>query len=347
MANYICTWIYLDSPEEQSEYPQVGKASHTEAFQLIYWRCVAVFFALSTEHNPQSRHLLFTNKRPEDFPRIDGFDLRAFLQEKKVDVVTLPLRWQTPPGYFGRWRNQFYIFDILEFFENHFDTTKTDDKLEPAFVVLDSDCLINRPLDALFESIHRHGLLALTMPYAPDADINGISRQGMRAVYAGLDGGQDPGFDPAYFGGEIFAATLPAVRKINALAPSVWHQMLERFRMGLPKFNEEAHLLSYCYYKTGGLGALEPFIKRMWTAPHYNNVQAPDQNLPIWHLPSEKTGGIALLFRQFVASGATFRGLTPEKLGQYVGVPKRTKWLNIKQYLRYSAVFKLLKRLPF
>jgi hypothetical protein len=116
-SDIISTWIYLDSPEERSEYPQVGSASHSAEFQKIYWRCIAVFFALSIEHNPGRRHLLFSNWRAESFPVIDGLDLRAFLQGKGVEVVTLPLTWQTPPGWFGRWRNQFYIFDILSFFE--------------------------------------------------------------------------------------------------------------------------------------------------------------------------------------------------------------------------------------
>ena len=49
----ISTWIYLDSPEESSEYPQVGKGSHLPEFQQVYWRCVAVFFDII--FNPPTR----------------------------------------------------------------------------------------------------------------------------------------------------------------------------------------------------------------------------------------------------------------------------------------------------
>ncbi len=339
--NCIATWIYLDSPDESSEYPQVGQQSHLEKFQRTYWKCVAVFFALSTRLNPGCKHLLFSNKRLDEFPDIQGFDLKKYLRDANVEVVTLPLTWQTPPGYFGKWRNQFYIFDVLKFFEkNYHDNTD-------AFVVLDSDCLINRPLDELFKAIREKSLLALTMPYDSTHNINGVTRRDMRTIYTGLDQGADPGHNPVYYGGEIFAATLPVVQKINAIVPAVWDNMMSRFRKGEPKLNEEAHFLSYCYYKIGNPGALESFIKRIWTAPHYNNVAAADVHLPIWHLPSEKTGGIALLFNRLRQNPGVLDVpdvKLPDALSRYVGVPVRTKWLSFKHFMKYTPLYRWLKK---
>ncbi len=337
---YICTWIYLDSPEESSEYPQVGKKSHLADFQKVYWKCVAVFFALSTQFNPQRRHVLFSNKTLEAIPEIDGFDLQGFLKGKNVEVVTLPLTWQTPEGYFGKWRNQFYIFDILQFIESAWsnDSKSSDHSKVPSFIVLDSDCVINRPLDALFAEIRQSGLLALPMPYSETHNINGVTRKEMRQIYAELDG-KDPGENPVYYGGEIFAATLPVIRQINAIAPAVWQNMLDRHRSGSIKLNEEAHFLSYCYHKIGRYGSLGRFIKRIWTSPHYSNVQPEDANLPIWHLPSEKTGGIALIFKKLET-----RNWKLDELGDCLGVPKRTKYLNLRHWLKYTTLYKWLKR---
>lgn len=355
---YICTWIYLDSPEESSEYPQVGKKSHLPDFQKVYWKCVAVFFACSTRFNPQRRHVLFTNRQQQDIPEVDGFDLGSFLKDLDVEIVTIPLNWQTPEGYFGKWRNQFYIFDILQFIENQYgsqpdarqisrsvesNTAKTDweirrtDNSEPCFVVLDSDCIVNSALDELFDSIRRYGLLALPMPYSETHYINGVTREDMRWIYTDLDG-SDPGNNPVYYGGEIFAAALPVIRQINRIAPVVWNKMLDRFRAGQPKLNEEAHFLSYCYHKIGGFGSLEGFIKRIWTSPKYSNVEPKDIRLPIWHLPSEKTGGIALLFKNLAAGN-----WNSDELGGYVGVPNRKKYLNLKHWIRYTRVYKMLK----
>lgn len=333
--DYICTWIYLDSPEESSEYPQVGKKSHLPDFQKVYWKCVAVFFALSTQCNPQCRHVLFSNKRPDEFPDVEGFDLKSFLKNKNVEIATLPLTWQTPEGYFGKWRNQFYIFDILEFIESKWSDDRSE---ESSFVILDSDCIINQPLGALFAELRKHGLLALPLPYGDTEDINGATRQTMRQIYAELDG-KDPGENPVYFGGEIFAATLSVIRQINALAPDIWQKMLERHRAGQPKLNEEAHFLSYCYHKIGRYGSLEDFIKRIWTSPQYSNVEPDDAKFPIWHLPSEKKGGIALLFKKLKTGNRKW-----DELGGYLGVPRRTRYLNLRHFLKYTRLYRWWKR---
>lgn len=328
----ISTWIYLDSAEESSEYPQVGKASHLPEFQQVYWRCVAVFFAVSIKTNPARKHILFTNVAEANLPEIDGLDLREFLREKNVEIVTLPLHWQAPQGWHGRWRNQFYIFDILEFIENQYNTTDPDG----AFVVLDSDCLVNQSLDNLFESIHREHLLVLPLGYPEEHNINGLTRWDMRELYTELDG-KDPGMVPEYFGGEIFAADMSIIRQINSRAKSVWQIMLKRFEEGLPKFNEEAHFLSYCYHKIGNYGSLKGIIKRIWTSPRYNNVQPGDEKLPIWHLPAEKTGGIALIFRQIKNND-----LSLHDLSGYVGIPKRRKYLNFRHFMKYTLLYKWL-----
>lgn len=337
----ISTWIYLDSPEESSEYPQVGKSSHLPEFQQVYWRCVAVFFDISTQTNPKKQHILFTNVQAENLPEVDGLDLNSFLKKRNVEVVTLPLTWQTPEGYFGKWRNQFYIFDILAYIDKRWAgelKLENHDK-QPAFLVLDSDCIINRPIFMLFEKIREYGLMALPMRFADDYDINGVTRVDMRRIFAALDGGKEPDHNPEYFGGEVFAATLKTVRTINQMAPPIWQDMLERHRTGQQKLNEEAHFLSYCYYKIGGWGSLDTFIKRIWTSPKFTNVQEQDFNLPIWHLPAEKTGGIALVFKTL---GKRYWSL--EQLGGMMGIPKRTKYLNLKHYLKHTGLYKWLTR---
>lgn len=249
--NIISTWIYLDSPEESSEYPQVGKGSHLPEFQKVYWRCVAVFFDISIQKNPERKHILFSNLEFEQLPEVDGLDLKKFLKARNVEVVTLPLTWQTPEGYFGKWRNQFYIFDILAYIDKRWagDLKLLNHDKQPAFVVLDSDCIINRQIFMLFEEIREYGLMALPMHFADDYDINGVNRADMRRIFAELDGGKDPGYNPEYFGGEVFAATLKTVRTINQIAPAIWQNMLERHQQGQQKLNEEAHFLSYCHHR--------------------------------------------------------------------------------------------------
>lgn len=335
----ISTWIYLDSPEESSEYPQVGKSSHLPEFQQVYWRCVAVFFDISTQNNPEKKHILFSNV--ETLPTVDGLDLGDFLKERNVELVTIPLTWQTPVGYFGKWRNQFYIFDILAYVEKRWteEGSHLNQDKAPALLVLDSDCLINRSISGLFDQIRANGLLALPMHFALDYNINGVTRVDMRRIFGELDGGKDPGENPEYCGGEIFAATLGSIQQINQIAPSIWQNMLERYQAGQQKLNEEAHFLSYCYHRIGGWQTLEKDIKRIWTSPKYNNVQKEDFNLPIWHLPAEKTGGIALIFKSLKKR----KIWDLAELGGVVGIPNRTRYLDLKHYLKHTQLYRWLK----
>lgn len=337
MTDFISTWIYLDSPEESSEYPQVGKASHLPEFQKVYWRCVAVFFEMSVRNNPHCRHILFSNVAANDLPNVDGLDLKSLLNQRNVAVVTLPLTWQAPKGWHGKWRNQFYIFDVLSWFGSNADK-------DSALLVLDSDCIVNRPLDGLFADIRKNGLMTLPMGFDPSYNINGLTRGDMQRLFGELDD-KMPGELPEYCGGEIFAATYAKVEEINAMAPKIWEAMLRRFAEGKPKFNEEAHFLSYCYYKLGANATLRPYIRRIWTSPKFKNVEKADFDLPIWHLPAEKTGGIALLFKRLKAyTGRMMLYNGREDLGGMLGVPKRTRYLNLKHFLKHTRLYQLLAR---
>lgn len=332
--DYICTWIYLDSPEERSEYPQVGQQSHLFEFQKTYWKCIAVFFACSVHFNPGRKHVLFTNKPEAELPDIDGLDLKAFLANLKVEVVTFPMTWQTPSGYYPKWRNQFFVFDIFQHFEQHFG------EKDPAFLLLDSDCIIRHSLDDLFADIRKNGLMVLPMPFEADHDINGITRKDMREIYSDLDG-KDPGFNPVYYGGEFFAATLEQVKRINQMFPPVWEAMMQRFQEGKKKFHYEGPTLSYLYYRIGKFGIADRFIKRIWTSAKYSNVEPRDFDLHIWHVPAEKKEGIALLLKKIV-SGKLFNQSDPDliqEMGGYLGIPKRTHYLNFKHFLKHTKLY--------
>lgn len=339
MTDIISTWIYLDSPEERSEYPQVGQQSHLFEFQKTYWKCIAVFYACSVHFNPGKRHILFTNKPESELPVVDGLDLRALLEGLNVEVVTFPMTWQTPPGYYPKWRNQFFVFDIFRYFEDHFADPNT------AFVLLDSDCIIRHSLDDLFAQIRQNGLMTLPIPFEEDHDINGITRKDMRAIYSELDG-KDPGFNPVYYGGEFFAATLDNVKRVNLMFPPVWEAMMQRFKEGKKKFHYEGPTLSYLYYRIGKFGTAEKFIKRVWTSVKFSNVEARDFDLHIWHVPAEKKEGIALLLNKIV-TGTFFQKddqALVKEMGGYLGIPKRTKYLNFKHFLKHTLLYKWISK---
>jgi|GEM_PF-125306 len=318
---YLCTWMYGDAPGEESVYPQVAGVSSAPAFQEVYWRCVAIFFASSARHNPEARHLLFTNVSA--VPTVDGLDLAAFLDGLGVEVVPLPLTYHTPEGYYGAWRNQFYVFDAVA----HLAGRLADDD---RCVLLDSDCVWVRSADALAEAVAREGALTYDIGLRPGWPQNGLNREEMGAIFSELLP-ERPVASPLYFGGEIFAATGRETRRVAAEILPLWETLLARHRAGRPKLNEEAHALSFVYHKLGyGAGTADPFIKRIWTTLLYeSDAAASDLDLTVWHLPAEKRFGLRRMYDDVrdpasafwqTPTGPAFRRYA----GAVLGVPRRS-----------------------
>lgn len=113
----IGTWLHAEPKGAESRYPQVGGASSSSAFQDVYWRCVMLFFASSVRHNPSATHRLFTTV--PSVPDVGSFSTSAFLKRLNVEVIQVPFTYLPPPGYYGAWRNQFYILDIIKYLDAH------------------------------------------------------------------------------------------------------------------------------------------------------------------------------------------------------------------------------------
>ena len=337
MSSYICTWIYLDSKEEESSYTQVGNNSSDVHFQEVYWRCVYVFFCSSVKNNPKHKHILFTNSR--EIPTIKDLSIRDELSKLGVQFITLPLTFRVPTGYFNSWRNQFYIFDILQHIGENFSD-------EDCFLILDSDCLWLKPADEIMNHIHQHGILPYFLNASVKEEIHGLNRLQMKELFEELLGYVLPTV-PEYLGGEWFAATGKYIRELNAHVPAIWKQSMERHEQGTLKCNEEAHMLSALYYKVGYDGyESKMFVRRIWTISSIRrDVTDEDLELTVWHCPSEKKYGITRLFEDIIKnpeaywqipSGNEFRDF----VGQYVGIHREQDRLYpVEEQLRKQIEF--------
>ena len=319
--NLIATWVYLDPIGQESQYSQVPGVSSNTDFQAIYWRCVATFFATSIRNNPQAQHVLFTNA--DHLPIMGDFDLQAFLSRQQVEVIRVSNTHLPPPGYYGAWRNQFYVFDIIQ----HLAATLSP---ETCCIVLDSDCVWVRGINTMEEAIRRVGLLTYDIGLKPGWPQNGLTPEEMKLIYEELSGSILDHF-PVYIGGELFAATGEAARRVAAEIPPLWDEMMEAHRQGRLKFNEEAHALSYLYHKLDyPSGTANPFIKRIWTGLLYEkNVSARDLELTIWHVPVEKRFGLGRLFTEVRNPVSRFWSIAPGSelahyVGSYLGIPRRS-----------------------
>jgi len=335
--NYICSWFCADDKGEESNDPQTGRLSSDAEHQLTDWRCVLVFFLSSRRFNRDLPHILFTNTA--SLPIVDGVDVRVLLEGLQVKIVQTPLRYKTPTGYYRSIRHQFYAFSILE----HISAQAYSD--DDAFLIVDPDSVFLRSADKLYETAARGGFLSFEDEVEPDYAVNGLSRDSLRAIYRELLG--RPVYElPAYHLSGFLLCTAGNVRLIDRDFRALWPVLLKRHELGKPKFNEEAHTLSFLFYRHDWKASPQGMhIKRIWTNPlFYRNVEAGDGELTLWHLPAEKTFGFVRLFRRLIrlpryglyTSGDIYRAIIRESMG----VPHLSVRMRVTYYIQtyYRAI---------
>ncbi len=345
--NYICTWLCADGVGEESLFPQTGLKSSSQSHQNIYWRCLIVFYITSRRFNKEEKHILFTNVR--QLPSVDGRDISAMLQELDVEVIHTDFKYKTPKNYYSVFQNQFYEFSILEYI------AAKNQCLEDQYLILDSDCIFIKPVKKLFDAASPTGFISFEDDVAPDYVINKLSRNDMKSIYEELLGKKLEEI-PSYHLGEFLLSSVKNIKQFYEDFKVLWPQLIERHNAGLKKFNEEAHTLSFLYFKNGFRASkVNTFMKRIWTNPlFYRNVSASDVDLCIWHLPSEKTFGINRLYDLFINKSARYGfGISNEEYLQIVqktlGIPYLPFVLKMEYYTKsyYRAMKKRLKRIPY
>jgi hypothetical protein len=289
MKNIIATWICLDTPGDDSYFPSAKGKSSDKKVQDIYWRCICSFFVTARRMNPDACLLLFSNALTHQ--EVSGVPVQQVLDRLQVTTHFVE-QYKTPLGYYQQWRNQFYEFSILE----HITRNSFFDPAD-RFLLLDSDCIINKNLDALFNDITTYGCITYQIEYQLTHVINGLSRKDMRTIYSELLH-RDIGEFPAYHGGELYASTIKTAAIIIKDFYSVWEKLIERYDNRLSRLNEEAHVLSFLFYKNNYTGGqANEYIKRLWTDPAtFRNVDPADKYLSIFHLPAEKRKGFVQFF---------------------------------------------------
>lgn len=344
--DYICTWLCADKKGEESVFFQTGELSSSQKHQNIYWRCVLLFYVTSKRFNKNEKHLFFTNVK--DLPVVDGKSVSKVLDELDVTVIHTDFKYKTPSNYFGSFQNQFYEFSILEYI------AQNDQNLNNQYLVVDSDCIFIKPAERLFNAAATQGFISFKDPVRPDYVINGLSRNDLKTIYQELLQTEITEI-PDYHLGEFLLCSVKNIKKFYQDFIELWPVLLDRNEKGLLKFNEEAHTLSYLYFKNGFRASDDAsFMRRIWTNPvFYREVRSSDTGLILWHLPSEKTFGIYTLYNLFFNKSANY-GLNINNqdfisLAQKaVSVPRLSLKMKLKYYLisYYKALKKRFKKLP-
>ena len=289
MDNYIITWFYAENKEDESYYPSVGKKTSSFEFQKVYWRCVYDFYVSAfLTQDKNVKYLFFTNlhKLPPD---VDGVDMGAFFKENNVDVIRTELTGKTPADWFFQFRNQFYVYDIIEKLKS----------IPGNHLILDSDCLFTKDISDLFSEIEKDGAVAYPVRHAADYPINGISHNGMRRLYKEFYGSEM--LELEYLGGELISFRSDIAADIMREYRTLWSLNYKLYEENKEKLNEEAHFWSFIYYKLGfrKLTGVN-YTRRIWTAAQLDDMTARDAELSIMHLPAEKRYAFKTMFKKFV-----------------------------------------------
>lgn len=320
LGTCIATWLVIDTEAVSTAFPSVGVDSASPTFQEIYWQCVAVSFFTSKAHNPNRRHVLFTNA---DVGRAAPPDVVDLLKALDVEIVHLDITYRLPAGSVTSWGNQFYVLDIIKYFSKY----GKDD----AIVLTDSDCIWRKSL-SFEESIFEHDCLLYTlMPndqkeYEVGQLINGLSHRKMQEIV-------EQNFDTRpyapvqYHGGEFFAATRDYCKDIVGSFDALWAQSCLEARQR-DSIKEEAHFLSIlAESRSIKHSTANGIIRRMWTHFEDFNIVDDDLDLVIWHVPAEKRYGFRRLWQWLSQSGRDWNSFSAEEVNQittrYMGIPRR------------------------
>lgn len=219
MDNYIISWFFSENKDDEGYYPQVGGKASSENFKKIYWKCILDFYYSSTINN-ECNYIFFTNVT--DIPEmLDGINIKQFFYENNIEVINIDLTNKTPQNWFNAWRNQFYIFDILNYISLNL---KENDNV----IILDSDCLIMKDLDNIFKEIDENKCIAYDIGYPSDYEVNGITRKDMRNIYINI---YNENIDNIYYyGGEFIGLKVSVIKELLEEYKNLWNKNYELYK---------------------------------------------------------------------------------------------------------------------
>ncbi|AYA78077.1 hypothetical protein DOE78_23225 [Bacillus sp. Y1] len=293
--NYIVSWFYLEEKGNESSYMQVNAKSTSKKFQDTYWKCIISFYYSSIQQNKNAKHIFYTNST--HLPKVDGVNVYEFFKKNDIEVRNQELTNKTPLDWHNAWRNQFYIFDILNDLN---ELVRFNDSV----IILDSDCIINNNLDKLFEEIRNKGLVSYLIGYEKNHVINGISTIQMVELYNQFYSQIE---NVQYYGGEFIGIKGEQICKVLKEYRYLWELNYKNYEINKMKLNEEAHFLSVIYHKLNLANTLgNHYIKRIWNGLNFHNLEESDNLLDIFHLPAQKTTGFSYFFDKIVKKNKSY-----------------------------------------
>lgn len=281
----LATSFVTDRKSDGTIFPAAGGNSADARVQSVYWRCIVVLYASARINDPDLELRFYTNCEP---PELDGRRVRDILDGFGVSTIILPLTHRFTDNRSRSWGNVLYFMDVM--------ASLAAEPGDRALALVDSDVVMTGPVDALFTPLDRYDFVGYGVERPADEDINGLDRNAMTALAAGLFGRAFPA--PVLdFGGELLVTTADAWRRHGPLFEDLYRQALAGGeRMG--RISTEEHFYSIIFAGLNGVVARDTgVLKRLWTARTFSTVEPGDERYALWHLPAEKRYGLRYLYQ--------------------------------------------------
>ena len=299
---------------DPSEATPFTKGSHVARLRAYYRSAIATFWTLR-RFNPGLHCRLATNAELPLWAMRQMACLRV-----EVEHVEPKAMLQLPTG--TTFRTSLYLFDVV----------RATLALKGSTVVyLDPDVLCIRPLNLALKD-GEIGFLPLGT--GPEDSIKGVTLTQIATARArsGLPFAR-------HVGGEILMVTPSALAGLQQGIDEALSGMEGANR---PLFLNEEHVLTYV--SDAHWRSLRSEVARVWTSPRYRDVPDDVGDLALWHLPAEKTRGLARVYRA-VSDGSMDRlpdddvrrrcrlwtGITPttqRRIGDHIA-----EWFSARRFI--------------
>ena len=296
--NVVIPFVRIEASQNPNQRPQrIGDPADP------YFKSMLVSFASLRRFNDTTQLTLVTNAPPPT-PYAEQ------LSELGVQICLVPFAHRPPPGFSEKFTASLFLLDALD----HLTAETT--------VLIDPDVLCIRPLDNMLS--YAHGSVGvLQVDSTPDENINGLTRRQAGELHALLGEPQDC---PVHYGGEFYVIPIRHLETLQVRCRAAWALALDRHALGRSKFWTEEHVLGFAL-RGVPVSELADFVRRIWTAHSFRQVDGTERDLTLWHLPAEKDRGFASTFLAATDRNSWFWTVSDDafrdRAGRAMGLHKR------------------------
>lgn len=235
-------------------------------------------------------------------------DIGRLINEANIEWHQLKTKTTIPSDYFHSVTSQFLLVDLLEQLNELMTNgvfTKSD-----LFVILDCDCIFQRPLSQEFvDDVERDGCINYAIFYANDIEEKGGEFYGL-TMYELLDIAreyQEGEKLEEYYAmqGEMICVSASHLEPLARESRRALSMSLNRHKNKERKFHTEEQMFGYVMSRLGyprNVAEDKKYITRVWTHPQFTTYEPElHSQFTILHMPSEKDLFFVNYFRQLRA----------------------------------------------